>query len=84
MNVTPWHFFMVMMAGWINREQQNVIDYLKAENEILREQIIGQMPPAQPGASFMCSEIRVDGDLVGARPLPQRSWCGSMVIGSPS
>ncbi len=28
---------LMMLAGWINRHQQDVIAYLKEENKILRE-----------------------------------------------
>ncbi len=30
----PVHFLMVVFAGWVNRLQQAVIEYLKAENEV--------------------------------------------------
>jgi hypothetical protein len=30
--------FLVMMAGWMNRQQQAVIEYLLQENRILKEQ----------------------------------------------
>ncbi len=30
---------LMMLAGWINRHQQDVITYLKEENKILREKI---------------------------------------------
>ena len=30
---------LVMLAGWINRQQPDVIDYLKEENKILREKL---------------------------------------------
>jgi len=30
---------MMMLAGWINRNQQDMIEYLKAENKILREKL---------------------------------------------
>ncbi|HPC65647.1 MAG TPA: hypothetical protein PK525_13630, partial [Anaerohalosphaeraceae bacterium] len=30
---------LVMLAGWINRHQQDAINYLKEENEILREKL---------------------------------------------
>jgi hypothetical protein len=33
----PWQLLLLILAGWINRKQQNVIDYLKTENEALRE-----------------------------------------------
>ena len=35
-------FLVVTMAGWLTRHQQALIDYLKEENRILREQISGQ------------------------------------------
>lgn len=31
--------FLAALAGWMNRKQQEVIDYLQAENEILKEQL---------------------------------------------
>ncbi len=30
-------FFLLLLAGWVNREQGAVIDYLKEENRVLRE-----------------------------------------------
>ena len=32
-------FLLAVMAGWMNRSQQDVIDYLLAENRVLREQL---------------------------------------------
>jgi hypothetical protein len=32
-------FMLVALAGWINQEQRNVIDYLQEENRTLREQL---------------------------------------------
>ena len=31
----PWQFVLVTVAGWINRHQQDVIDYLIEENRVL-------------------------------------------------
>jgi hypothetical protein len=28
-----------MLAGWVNRQQQQVIDYLRTENQVLREKL---------------------------------------------
>ena len=28
-----------MIAGWMNRQQQEIIEYLQAENDILREEL---------------------------------------------
>jgi len=35
----PLHFVLVALAGWINQQQRDVIDYLQEENRVLREQI---------------------------------------------
>ena len=33
----PLTFFAVAIAGWMNRQQQDAISYLRTENRILRE-----------------------------------------------
>ena len=35
----PLKFLLMMWAGWVNRAQQDAIDYLKEENRVLREQV---------------------------------------------
>ena len=35
----PLHFFAVAIAGWMNRQQQDAISYLRVENQILREKL---------------------------------------------
>ena len=35
----PWQLYLVILAGWINREQQEVIEYLRTENTVLNLQI---------------------------------------------
>lgn len=42
MNVLHVQFLMLMFADWVNRSQQNVIDYLQAENRVLRDQLSGK------------------------------------------
>jgi len=32
-------FLLLTLAGWINRQQQDVVAYLQAENRALREQL---------------------------------------------
>jgi hypothetical protein len=46
MKPKPWSFLLVALSGWVNREPQAVIDYLQAENHVLREHLGGQ-PPAE-------------------------------------
>ena len=33
----PWQLYLVILAGWMNRQQQIVIDYLMTENQVLRQ-----------------------------------------------
>jgi putative transposase len=39
MNAIILQLRVVAVAGWINRSQQQVIDYLLEENRVLREQL---------------------------------------------
>ena len=36
------HFLLLLFSGWVNRHQSEVIDYLKEENRVLREQLGGR------------------------------------------
>lgn len=38
----PLHFLMVIFAGWVGGQQQAVIEYLQAENEVLKSQLKGR------------------------------------------
>ena len=40
----PVEFLLLLFAGWVNRRQLAIIDYLKAENRILCEQLQGRRP----------------------------------------
>jgi transposase InsO family protein len=42
MNALPLQFLMLIFAGWVNRHQQDVIEYLQEENRALREQLGGK------------------------------------------
>ena len=35
----PWHMLLLILAGWINHRQQNAVDYLRTENQILKEKL---------------------------------------------
>mgnify|MGYP000394865716 CR=1 FL=1 len=37
-------FLILVIAGWIDRSQQNVIEYLQEENRILREKLAEKRP----------------------------------------
>jgi hypothetical protein len=36
---SPLRFVLVALAGWVNQQQREVIDYLQEENRALREQL---------------------------------------------
>ena len=38
----PFRLLLISLAGWMNQQQQEVIDYLQEENRILREQLGGK------------------------------------------
>jgi hypothetical protein len=38
----PWQLMLLTLAGWINRSQQEAIEYLRAENQVLAEQLKGR------------------------------------------
>ncbi len=40
MNTKPWMMLVAMLAGWINRQQQDALEYLKEENKILRDELL--------------------------------------------
>lgn len=35
----PLQFLLVVLAGWINQEQQKLLEYLRTENQVLREKL---------------------------------------------
>jgi hypothetical protein len=38
----PFHVLVIVLSGWLSRQQQTVIDYLIEENRVLKEQLEGQ------------------------------------------
>jgi len=39
MSVAPLQFLLLVFAGWVNRRQVEILEYLREENRILREQL---------------------------------------------
>jgi len=39
MSAAPLQFLLLVFAGWVNRRQREVIEYLQEENRVLREQL---------------------------------------------
>ena len=40
--IHPFQLLVISLAGWLNRHQQAVIDYLIEENRVLKDQLDGQ------------------------------------------
>jgi len=38
----PFRFVLITVAGWMNQRQLQIIDYLREENRVLREQLDGR------------------------------------------
>ena len=39
MPLDPFRFVLIALAGWMNQRQLQVIEYLREENRVLREQL---------------------------------------------
>ena len=51
MHTLQLQFLTLIFAGWVNRSQQDVIEYVQEENRVLREQLAGKrlrFPDGQP------------------------------------
>ena len=35
----PWQILVAALAGWISRQQDAMIDYLREENRVLKQQL---------------------------------------------
>src|SRR5260370_1449998 len=42
MYISPFRFVLIAVAGWMNQHQLQMIDYLREENRVLREQLGGR------------------------------------------
>jgi hypothetical protein len=40
--IQPFHLLVIALVGWLNRDQQALIDYFIAENRVLKDQLDGQ------------------------------------------
>ena len=38
-SMDPFRFLLIAMSGWMNQQQSQLIDYLREENRVLREQL---------------------------------------------
>jgi putative transposase len=35
----PWQFYFIIISGWVNRQQQELIEYPRTENQVLKEKL---------------------------------------------
>ena len=35
----PWQLLLLFLAGWVNRKQQDAIEYLQTGNRVLRQKL---------------------------------------------
>ena len=35
----PWQFLLVILAGWVNQQQQQIIEFQRTEIEVLKEKL---------------------------------------------
>ncbi len=64
----PLHFLLLMFAGWVNRQQNQVVDYLLEENRVLREQLGGRRLRL---ADEQRRRLAVKGKLLGRKILSE-------------
>ena len=38
----PWQLLLIALAGWISRQQQDVIEYVHEENRVLKSKLKGE------------------------------------------
>lgn len=38
----PFHIIVAMLCGWLQREQEDVIAFLREENRVLKSRLAGQ------------------------------------------
>ncbi|MCU0785651.1 MAG: hypothetical protein MUF81_16725 [Verrucomicrobia bacterium] len=35
----PWQLLLVILAGWVNQQQQQIIDFQRTESDVLKEKL---------------------------------------------
>jgi hypothetical protein len=43
MKSQAWPILVVALAGWLNRQQQEIMEHLQEENRVLREHLMGMI-----------------------------------------
>ena len=64
----PLRFLLLTFAGWVNRQQQQVLEYLVEENRVLKEQFNGRRLRLTDDQR---RRLATKGKRIGRRLLPQ-------------
>jgi putative transposase len=67
-DLSPLRLLLMTLAGWVNRHQQQVIEYLVEENRVLREQLKGRRVRL---TDDQCRRLAARGQRLGRRALRQ-------------
>jgi len=70
----PWHLLLLILAGWINRRQQDALEYLITENQILREKLGKKQILLN---DCQRRRLAIKGKILGPRQPTDRSGPGS-------
>jgi len=57
MTLDPFRLLLISLAGYLNQQQQEVIDYPQEENRVLHEQLGSCVPAVHGRASYFFSII---------------------------
>ena len=63
-----FHYLLLVFAGWVGRQQQEVIDYLREENSVLRAQLGGRRPRLTDAQR---RRLAVKGKAIGRKALSE-------------
>ena len=64
----PWKILVTALAGWITRQQDAVIDFLREENRVLKQQLGGKRLRL---ADAQRRRLAVRGKAIGRRALAE-------------
>jgi hypothetical protein len=68
----PWQLLLVILGGWVNRQQQQVIEYLRTENRALKEKLGKRRIPLH---NEQRRRLAVKGKVPGRKVLEEIGTC---------
>jgi len=75
----PWQLLFVILAGWVNEQQQQAIEYLRTENQVLKEKLSKKRILLSDDQR---RRLAVKGKILGRKRLAEIGWrtvfCGAV------